>query len=81
MTNYNSSAFARARSTTEFPEGEADHYWYVFTCELPEYKPEFATWWAEVKFVETPFGARANGGHLTQAHNSPSLSVRLTKLE
>jgi hypothetical protein len=79
QSHYNTSAFGHAKSRIEYTEG--DFYFYVFNFELPEFKPTFSTWWAELKFVETPYGARANSGHAGEAHNAPKLSVRLTKLD
>lgn len=78
---YNSDAFARPRLTTEFPDGQSDFYWNVFSFELPEFKPAYATWWAQLDFVESPWVARAQGGHISRCHNSATVAVRLTRLQ
>jgi hypothetical protein len=78
--HYNTSAFGHAKTSTEYPADAPDFYWYVFNFELPEFRPAFSTWWAELQFSEVPYRGLANSGN-SEAHNSPKLSVRLTKLE
>jgi len=77
---YNPGAFAKERSRSEHPQGDGDFYFYVFEFELPDYQPNFSTWWAELTFMETPWGARALGGSLAEAHNAATLKVRLLNL-
>lgn len=78
---YNSDAFTSRRAGTEFGDNGSDFYWYLFSFQLPEYKPDFSTWWAQLEFAEVPFGTRAPGGHLPRCHNSATLRVRLTRLD
>jgi hypothetical protein len=78
---YNSDAFGRPRLATAHPQDDPDHYWYVFSFELPEFKPALATWWAQLEFVESIWGARLTGSHISRCHNPATLVVRLTRLE
>ena len=78
---YNSGVFAKERSTTDCPAGVPDFYWQIFTFDLLDYKPDFTTWWAELQFVEVPFGTRAQGGNLSTAHNTAGLKVRILTLD
>ncbi|HEY9868579.1 MAG TPA: hypothetical protein V6D08_05395 [Candidatus Obscuribacterales bacterium] len=78
---YNSDAFARPCVATSHPQDDPDYYWYVFSFELPEFEPAFATWWAQLDFVESPWGARPEGGHISRSHNAATVAVRLTRLE
>lgn len=78
---FNPGAFVARGSETVHEDGEPEHYFYVFRFDLPEYRPHFSTWWAELTFIETPWGERPLGGSLAQAHNSASLKVRLTRLD
>jgi hypothetical protein len=82
LPRYNPDAFARLqtdwrRETTE----EGDWGWYCFTVDLPEFKPWYATWWAELRFVEVLPFKKDHMGRAIEAHNSARLNVKLETLE
>lgn len=60
---------------------DADWYWHAFTFELPEFKPWYSTWFAELRFVEVqPFKLDARNCR-PDAPNSGRLAVKLETLE
>lgn len=78
---YNTSAFARCKSDFIRDETQPDFGWYTFTFELPEFKPTYSTWWAELQFVEiVPFKQGFNGGPV-ECHNAASLRLKMETLD
>lgn len=79
--NYNSAAFARGKHEWQADEKDPSYGWYHFTFDLPEFKPTYSTWWAELIFVEIePFKQGFNGGPV-EAHSAATLRLKLETLE
>jgi hypothetical protein len=79
---YNTEAFGKVRRDLhdEHGDGKADS-WIRFSSTLPQFKPWYSTWHAELKFVEalplTVFGRRP----LVSAPNAATLRVKLETLD
>lgn len=79
--HYNSSCFARMKQSWENDENQPDFGWYKFCFDLPEFKPTYSTWWAELIFVEIePFKRGFNDG-LVECHNATTFRLKLETLE
>jgi hypothetical protein len=54
--------------------------WYSYIFTLPEFKPSYSTWWAELKFTEVdPFKRAADGSHVSAPH-AATMSIKLETL-
>jgi hypothetical protein len=79
--HYNTGAFARMKRDVQVDANQPEVVWYNFSFELPEFRPGFATWWAELVFFEdVPFKQGFNGGPV-EAHNAASFRVKLETLD
>jgi hypothetical protein len=83
MPHYNPDAFGRVRHTgVDKVVGDETQYWQTWTVELKEnFKPWYASWWAELKFAEVdPVTMNAVHGK-TPVDNAAHFSVKLETLE
>lgn len=79
--HYNTGAFARAKSDWSRDTSDPDYGWYEFSFELPEFKPTYSTWWAQLQFVEVESGKTGFNGGPVEAHNAAVFSIKLETLE
>jgi hypothetical protein len=77
--HYNTGAFARAKQDW-VQDANPDFGWYQFSFELPEFKPTFSTWWAELVFVEIENGKKGFNGDVVESHNAATVRVKLETL-
>ncbi|MBI4534041.1 MAG: hypothetical protein HY711_08830 [Candidatus Melainabacteria bacterium] len=81
MPMYNSGVFAKETSGWSLDSRDSNFGWYTFNFELPEYKPSFDTWWAQLDLVEVvPFSKSQTTGHHKRCHNAATLTLRLLRL-
>jgi hypothetical protein len=81
MSHYNPDAFGRVvESDVDVETASGKQFWLVYESKLPEFKPWYATWHAELVFVEIdPVTRHALHGK-TPVKNAARVSVRLESL-
>ncbi len=79
--NFNNEAFARAKAERPDDKLEAGYTWYIFTFDLPVFKPTISSWWAELQFVEVDPFKKGFSGQPLESHNASTVRVKLDTLE
>jgi hypothetical protein len=81
--HYNTTCFgSRLRKDTVVEANKPNEVWYTFDFDLvADFHPSFATWWAELVFVEiVPFKQGFNGGPV-ESHSPASFRLKLETLD
>jgi len=76
---FNTDAFGREKH--EFVRDGNDEFgWYVFRFDLPQFKPWYSTWWAQLEFVEVVPFSRDFNNRPKESHNAAVLKVKMNTL-